>query len=109
MQDLRNQLQDMQATVFGQQQQSIEIDESITELEYKLTSWQRHKQLAIDTGRFQNAAAWKDQMQSAQHELDRLKAQQKRPIQDEELVEKQKISLELLVQQHEALVKEKGK
>lgn len=97
----------MQETLFGKQQKSIHLDESITELEHKLKSWQRHKQLAIDTGRFQNAAAWKDQIQSAQHELGRLKSQIQ-PIQDEQL-EKEQQTLDLMIQQHEQFKKEKGK
>ncbi|KAI7871972.1 uncharacterized protein EV154DRAFT_529369 [Mucor mucedo] len=98
----------MQEELFGQQQKSIEVDESMRAWEHKITRWQRQKELAIESRRFQNAAVYKDQIQSAQHEIDRLRDCSKLIEKEDGQLEKQQANLERMKEAHEALVKEKN-
>lgn len=97
----------MQEVLFGEQQKSIELDESIKAWEHKIRRWQRQKELAIESRRFQNAAVYKDQIRSGEHELDRLRSLSQPII--ENGLEKEQAELKRMKEAHESLVKDKCK
>lgn len=62
--------------IYAQQQKHIQLDETVNEMQQKLKSLGRQKQLAIDAGRFQNAAAWTNQIKVLEKDLQQLKESQ---------------------------------
>lgn len=99
--------------VYDKNQKGIHLDETILEMQQKLKSLGRHKQLAIDAGRFQNAAAWSNQIKLMEKELAKQtldqQQQQTDTHADEEHLNKEKQELHALEEQYIELEKEKSK
>ena len=100
-------------TVYDKQQKCIRMDEVLSEMQSKLDSLARQKQLAIETRRFQNAAAWTNQIKTMDQEMTKLKADQQQQQQtDTEIqhrLKQEQQSLDLLIKEHEFLKEKIGK
>jgi hypothetical protein len=78
----------------------------------KLKSLGRHKQLAIEAGRFQNAAAWTNQIKVLEKDLNQLKESLSHGEQEGEgggELEKEQEELISLEQEYDDLEKRKSK
>lgn len=103
----------LQHSLYDQQQKSIHSDESVLEMQQKLKSLARHKQLAIEARRFQNAAAWTNQITLLEKEVSKLIADQNQQQQTDTELENQlkdkQNELQSLEQQWNELKTEKCK
>lgn len=79
----------LQHSLYDRQQKNIHADESVLEMQQKLKSLARHKQLAIEARRFQNAAAWTNQINLLEKEVSKLIADQNQQQQTDTELENQ--------------------
>lgn len=101
-------IEGIQNDFYSKQQEQMQWEETLSEHEQKLKRLEKLKQVAVETRRFQQAAALSNQIKTVTDELNLLKSQKVNIEQDQTLLKAQQ-ELSEMEQAHETLEKTKSK
>lgn len=101
-------IEGIQNDFYSKQQEQMQWEETLSEHEQKLKRLEKLKQVAVETRRFQQAAALSNQIKTVTDELNLLKSQKVNIEQDQTLLKAQQ-ELSEMEQAHETLEKTRSK